>query len=465
MIKAEHELLNSEESFDSDESDSMSDMELPTSNTHRTTGRAMIKALAQVLAKAVVEGKANMIETPLSATEPGENEAIDIVVPEAATKLPNTLPFRQAVNDLDREPFLNQIKEKCAMPERPRLRRDDYTVGWICALPIELAAAQEMLDEEHEYPEPDENDNNVYSFGRIGGHNVVMACLPAGQYGTSSAGPVAMQMVSSFHNIRIGLMVGIGGGVPSAKADIRLGDVVVSQPGEGHGGVIQFDFGKSTPGGFKRTGSLDAPPRILLDAVANLRANHERSKGNPLPHISRPCVSRKFCRDHGDDMLFEGSYNHAGGGTCSSCDSVRMIPRNERTERPVIHYGTIASGNQIVRDGVTRDRISSEFGRVLCFEMEAAGLENFPCLVVRGICDYADSHRSKKWQPYAAGTAAAYVKDLLSVISRDEVTMVSSLDETIKAASGSFNTWYNRNSNIGYQVGAKYVWGNRNITI
>jgi nucleoside phosphorylase len=69
-----------------------------------------------------------------------------------------------------------------------------------------------------------------------------------------------------------------------------------------------------------------------------------------------------------------------------------------------------------MKHGVTRDQFARELG-ILCFEMEAAGLmDNFPCLVIRGICDYADSHKSKEWQEYAAATAAAYAKEILSVI-------------------------------------------------
>ena len=45
--------------------------------------------------------------------------------------------------------------------------------------------------------------------------------------------------------------------------------------------------------------------------------------------------------------------------------------------------------------------------------MEAAGLDDFQCLVIRGICDYADSHKNKIWQPHAAAAATAYAKDLL----------------------------------------------------
>ena len=82
-----------------------------------------------------------------------------------------------------------------------------------------------------------------------------------------------------------------------------------------------------------------------------------------------------------------------------------------------MHYGTIASGNQVMRSAAERDRVSAELGGVLCFEMEAAGLMNsFPCLVIRGICDYADSHKNKRWQPYAAATAACYAKELLGEV-------------------------------------------------
>jgi nucleoside phosphorylase len=141
-----------------------------------------------------------------------------------------------------------------------RLRRNEYTVGWVCALPVELAAAQEMLDEEHHDLEsdPTDNDENLYALGSISGHNVAIVCLPAGRIGNNPAASVSTQMRATFKAIRFGLMVGIGGGVPSAEADIRLGDVVVSQPHKMHDGVVQYDVGKTTPSGFERTGSLNS---------------------------------------------------------------------------------------------------------------------------------------------------------------------------------------------------------------
>ena len=136
-----------------------------------------------------------------------------------------------------------------------QLRRNDYTVGWVCALPVELAAAQEMLDEEHPdlQRDPADNDENLYVLGSMSGHNVAIMCLPAGRIGNNPAAAVAMQMRATFKAIRFGLMVGIGGGMPSAEADVRLGDVVVSQPHGMFAGVVQYDAGKATPSGFERT--------------------------------------------------------------------------------------------------------------------------------------------------------------------------------------------------------------------
>jgi nucleoside phosphorylase len=122
------------------------------------------------------------------------------------------------------------------------------------------------------------------------------------------------------------------------------------------------------------------------------------------------------------DQLFEATYDHQGDETCEVCDPKSIVQRPARNNStPKIHYGNIASGNEVMKHGVTRDKIAKEEG-VICFEMEAAGLtNNFRCLVIRGICDYADSHKNKIWQPYAAATAAAFARELLGFIDTQEV--------------------------------------------
>ncbi|KAI4660020.1 uncharacterized protein J4E79_005822 [Alternaria viburni] len=278
-----------------------------------------------------------------------------------------------------------------------------------------------MLDEEYEDAEGDvdQDDDNIYCTGLVAGHKVVIVCLP-GHFGTNPAAAVATQMQAKFRGIRFGLMVGIGGGVPSANADVRLGDIVVSKPHGPFGGVVQYDMGKSSPGEFRRTGFLNAPPQILLSAVTAVHADTLLAKGtlrSRLAEVERiPAFQRKKA---GPDILFDASYHHGGGLTCKECNTHRQVirPGREDGAKVEVHTGTIASGNQVMKSGTQRDQISHELGGVLCFEMEAAGLMNtFPCVVIRGICDYADSHKNDHWQPYAAGTAAAYAKELLSKI-------------------------------------------------
>ncbi|KAN0076444.1 Pfs domain protein [Elaphomyces granulatus] len=289
---------------------------------------------------------------------------------------------------------------------------NDYTVGWICALQFELAASQAMLDEEHPDLLQAENDTNTYTLGQIGRHNVVLACLPSGTTGISVAATAARDLLRSFPKVRFGLMVGVGGGAPSNPSDdpgedIRLGDVVVSNP---EGGVLQYDLGKTVRDGkFIQTGSLNKPPTVLMTGVSKLQARHLR-KGNAIRGYidsmleSNPAMQQNFkYRNPKDDQLFQTNYDHMDGEKdCRNCSEERLVQRSSRTpDVPVIHYGLIGSANQVMKHG--------ERG-ILCFEMEAAGLmDNFPCLIIRGIYDYSDTHKNKDWQPYAAATAAAYL--------------------------------------------------------
>ncbi|KAL7913596.1 nucleoside phosphorylase domain-containing protein [Trichoderma velutinum] len=312
-----------------------------------------------------------------------------------------------------------------------------YAVGWICAISTEYVAAQAFLDERHGTPSSvSRHDNNDYTLGRIGPHNVVIAVLPDGEYGIASAASVARDMLHSFPNVRIGLMVGIGGGAPSPSHDIRLGDIVVSAPRDGMGGVFQYDFGKTIQNqSFQTTGFLNQPPTVLRTAMAGLRSKHE-SEGHEYEATIleifnlKPRLRKKYTRpDPSSDKLYRSVVVHRGNNS-DSCQDVcgdeaeKLVPRPARTEEednPAIHYGLIASANQLMKDAIMRDKLATERG-VLCFEMEAAGLMNqFPCLVIRGICDYSDSHKNKEWQGYAAMAAAAYAKDLLYRIPSNKI--------------------------------------------
>lgn len=189
---------------------------------------------------------------------------------------------------------------------------------------------------------------------------------------------------------------------------------------------MKYDRGKVVAGGeFKHAGLLNMPPSILTNAVAKLRAIHEKKRNaitrNITLMINKTQESEDANPDFADqyqcpgleyDQSFDANYDHndsvepAPGSKqdekssdededkiplpCPNCDKTRLVRRKPRkTTDPVIHYGTIASADQVMRHGATRERIRKQYS-VLCFEMEAAGLMNdFPCLVIRGICDYS----------------------------------------------------------------------------
>jgi nucleoside phosphorylase len=320
------------------------------------------------------------------------------------------------------------------------MQPDEISVGIICPLPIEVAAMRQMLDERYstqQFP----RDPNIYHLGRIGEHNVVIAGLPEGLTGIAPATTVAERLRTSFHGVRALLLVGIGGGVPTIKNDMRLGDVVVSRPDGKYGGVVQYDFGKSfSADRFEYTGALNSPPPTLLSTLSALKANHllngarqpdylihlEASQSNP--NLVYPSAE--------NDILFKAAYSHAGGSDCARCDKAMVIQRHPRkTKGPVIYYGTIASANQLMRDSKKRDSYNKDYdGRILCFEMEAAGLMNStPCLVIRGISDYADSHKREDhaWHGYAAAAAAAFAKEFIGTIPSSGLKSMSTVAEAL----------------------------------
>ncbi|KAJ5151485.1 uncharacterized protein N7482_010737 [Penicillium canariense] len=334
------------------------------------------------------------------------------------------------------------------MEAKSTLSHDDYTVGWICTLPVETAAAKLMLDEIHSPLPRLPMDQNIYILGSIREHNIVIATLPGGAYGTISAATVGMQLLSSFPAIRIGFLVGIGGGVPTRNADIRLGDIVVSQPTDTSGGVIQYDLGKAFSGHFQRMGMLNRPPKVLLTALATLQAHHLTEESRVVEFISHiqakipPRKATTFARPTQEDFLFQVEYEHVASDTdtCLNCDRSKLSPRPSRDHKePVIHYGLIGSANQVVKHGRQRDRLARDL-RIYCVEMEAVGLMNdFPCLVIRGISDYADSHKNKEWQGYAAAVAAAYAKELLLVIPIEQVTSTPTARNTLAESESLLN--------------------------
>ena len=124
-------------------------------------------------------------------------------------------------------------------------RNHQFTIGWICPLPLEIEAARLVLDEE--YPQEEVRYQTTYYLGgRIGAHKVVISVQQ--RIGLTNAAILTKKMRAGFPSIKYFLLVGIAGGVPryrpaSAVSEIVLGDVVVSSPQGNHGGVLQYDKG------------------------------------------------------------------------------------------------------------------------------------------------------------------------------------------------------------------------------
>jgi nucleoside phosphorylase len=288
-----------------------------------------------------------------------------------------------------------------------------------------------MLDERHSNLSKAPADQNVYQLGSIAGHNVVIAGMPI--TGNTAAAVVVAQLQMTFPNVRYGLLVGIGGGVPvvTKKGMIRLGDVVVSEPVDGHSGVIQYDRGKEERDRFVRTGALPPPPRALLTAAhfaGSERASASSSDDPIAKNIARIMTSIPGLQHYRypgieSDHLYPSSYQHQVEGiSCveGRCDLNKRIPRCQSgpgtsTMIPYInvHRGTIACSEHVLKNGQLRDHWHEEHG-VVCFETEAAGAlsGDIRYLVIRGISDYCDTHKNDQWQGFAAASAASYARQL-----------------------------------------------------
>ncbi|PKY09243.1 purine and uridine phosphorylase [Aspergillus campestris IBT 28561] len=318
------------------------------------------------------------------------------------------------------EPYNGLGKRKMSqvpMSERSgksRLEPQKYNIAIVCALPKEHLAVRLLFDEKHRKPDIPSEDSNQYAFGCIGRHNVVTACLPVGNYGTSPAALVIANMKRTFTSIKYYLLVGIGGGIPSKRNDIRLGDVVVSIPEGAFPGVIQYDRGKRLGNDeFEKTGSLPPPPHEILNVISYMQSDpglppeplqsYLKAISDLRPEYGHPGMEdNKFLQGNGLPVVDESH-------TSELTNSQRINAR----DHPKIHYGLIASGDLVIKNAEFRDRLSQRYN-VLCVEMEAAGIANVAsCLVIRGICDYADSSKSKVWQEYASAAAASYAKLLL----------------------------------------------------
>lgn len=318
-------------------------------------------------------------------------------------------------------------------PERPKTR-NDFEIVIICALTLEADAVEglDVLPDCRWYADgvrgygKANGDPNTYSTGYIAGHNVVLAHMP--EMGKANAAAVASNCRMSFPNIRLALVVGVCGAVPfrigegNLKEEVVLGDVIISH------GVVQYDLGAQLPDRFEQKDTLLArlarPAPELRGFMAKLKTHRvqQRLECNTLRCLealqTRSYLAAQYPGTN-QDRLFRATYEHITEKMpCSEagCND-ELLPRNRLSQdnpKPAVHFGLIASGDAVMKSGKHRDKIVQKAQDVVAFEMESAGVwDVYPCVVIKGACDYCDSHKAGEWQPYAAAAAAACLRAFL----------------------------------------------------
>ena len=341
--------------------------------------------------------------------------------------------------------------------ERRPARREDFRIAIICALILEYDAISLIFDrfwdEDGDPYGKAPGDTNQYTTGRIGKHDVVLVLLP--NIGKPSAAGAAASFRSSYTRLELAFLVGVCGGVPYIGRDeVLRGDVVISKM------VVQYDLGRQHPHRFETRDtieeSLGRPNKAIRGLITIFetemgRARLQKKAAEHLQDLQSKAEGRQADYNYpgpNQDKLFEPTYLHrhheacnaCGNGPCTeaasaSCEELRCedeyLVSRERLEKkqqvalelaqaPTIFVGRIGSGDSVMKSSHRRDELA-RIHQLIAFEMEGAGVwDELPCIVIKGVSDYADSHKDKlkRWYDFAAATAAATTRAVLDRYSQ-----------------------------------------------
>ncbi|PMB66326.1 hypothetical protein BM221_007313 [Beauveria bassiana] len=276
----------------------------------------------------------------------------------------------------------------------------DYTIVLFCPLVVEQQAACLMLDEVHdELPDRSAGQTVLYTLGRVASYNVAIAGYPVGEVGGGVSGSMVSEALRDFPKLEAGLLVGIAAGIPSSKHDIRLGDVAVAVPTKDNPGVIGYDIVKFEQDQVRIKQWQNSTHSLLRSAINSIRV-----------HQGRPGYS--FTR-HLEVLDKAVAFRRPGSPHPDSDFLVSDMQQFDHRDEPIVHYGTILSGNGVIKSKAKRDELRDKYDGI-AIEMEAAGMmTRLPVAVIRGISDFANSDKNDEWHAYAAITAAAYAKEML----------------------------------------------------
>ena len=246
--------------------------------------------------------------------------------------------------------------------------KECWSVALIVATETEMNAVMVMYD--HWVPMRIDGDPQQYyeaCFFRDGRRYRILAARQE-QMGMTAAATLATKISYTFHP-RYLIMVGIAAGVAPKDVEEQLyGDVVVANT------VWNYSFGKfvSASDGTVAFGSVGFKPRPVTLGVSP----------DIFPYVRAAMAS----------------------------------PENQNH----VHIGPIASGSSVIANAEILDKqIHSQFRDTAALDMEAYAVayaitqmpnpQPIP-LVIKSVCDYADSQKSDRYQKFAAYTSAEFAK-------------------------------------------------------
>ncbi|PGH07641.1 hypothetical protein GX51_01650 [Blastomyces parvus] len=325
----------------------------------------------------------------------------------------------------------------------PGRQPHDFAIAIICSLPVEAQAVEALFDET--YDELDKvyskqpKDINPYRIGRIGQHSVVLCWML--KTGKENAATMA-NLQASYPGIKLSMVVGVcGAPYPFGDTQIFLGDVIICDA------VVGYDFLRQYPTSFQRKPEVDEVDEIrtLLRSLKARRTCIEFREqiSQHLDVIQQSGV--RWQHPGFDDVLFDPSYHHKPysanssgrcccfcGSTsygscedalqkrCSSlgCDENHVKRRRDAAQvvKPLVHIGKMVSASVVMGSGEIRDKVIRNEGVIGVDFAELEGLwDHLPCIIIKGVCNYADGHddQTRQWLGYAAATGASAAKAFL----------------------------------------------------
>ncbi|KAF5597253.1 hypothetical protein FPCIR_3680 [Fusarium pseudocircinatum] len=293
---------------------------------------------------------------------------------------------------------------------RNNSREDHIEVAVVCALTREYDAMPRLGPFEEEEVEEITKDYGAYRYGRVDSLHLVVAS--PSKKGRAAMTVMAAFFRSRFRNLKLVILTGICGGIPSAVTghDLLFGDVVIDSRRLDAGGQVTGIKIEQDSGGCSTTWARGLRSAVETDdCLGYFKArimDFLEQLQQVAPAKKLPCDELGCSNDHlvqRDSVDYKRKLEDDG--------------RADEAQTPNVILGPVMSTDDVLRDPEKRDNLGTK--GTVAIEMEAdAVCEVFPCIVIKGVSDYADSHKNDAYQDYASATAASATMVMLVIPER-----------------------------------------------